>query len=619
MSQLPTEWTPFGQVQAPRFQENLDRLARVRPDLHTIVAPHLSRTDLVLRENSQGEIQVRQHRPDGQIWWIAGRESLEAEIHELSTQAQDGLNQGADLILCFGVGLGYIPLRVARAVWMQDRCLVVIERDPGVLLGMLAIHEIHDVLPMPNVSWVLGEENIRSAGLMLRNGGLHRQAHCTAIRGALPRTPSEQASDEQIVQGVVNTLTSLADEHEQREQRLAGVYAPNTKRGLRKILILDMWQDAPGGKHLRCLEEALVEEGYEVHYQVLPRTGWALKYPGHVRRASGPILELIDRLQPDLVLSMELYCCRFLPESSIDRIGVPCLTIVTSYNGLEWRVSNRERIVVMEAGLARWLNSHDYPGLSTVLPAASVERRRASPPPWPYGNLDLTYFGNYYWLDPDEYRRRFASYAGLYDHLQDVGKEIAKPDSRISVYDIADKQLGDWDMPREEQIAAQIYADHVGTGIRRLAMVRALLEYGIRVIGNYWPKVLTPEELDRCYLNPLPVTQEENVYLHSQININVHTCGNEYCPNHRFFNVQAAGAFQISDDCRDFSRLYEPDKEVVLYRTVDEMKAAVERYRDDPNARQAIAEAGRERTLREHTYRHRLREFLPIMREVVEG
>ena len=49
------------------------------------------------------------------------------------------------------------------------------------------------------------------------------------------------------------------------------------------------------------------------------------------------------------------------------------------------------------------------------------------------------------------------------------------------------------------------------------------------------------------------------------------------------------------------------------------MKAAVERYRDDPNARQAIAEAGRERTLREHTYRHRLREFLPIMREVVEG
>ncbi len=73
------------------------------------------------------------------------------------------------------------------------------------------------------------------------------------------------------------------------------------------------------------------------------------------------------------------------------------------------------------------------------------------------------------------------------------------------------------------------------------------------------------------------------------------------------------------DDRRDFSRHFKPDKEVVLYRTLDELKNAVERYRDDPDARRAITEVGRDRAHLDRTYRSRVRELLPIAERAVSG
>lgn len=621
MDIFPSEWTPLGSIETGRSKANLEILAAIHPGLYHAIIPHRDRKDLVLRCANTGELQLRQELPDGQVRWIAGRESLDHEVRVLGQQARETIDQGADLFFCFGVGLGYIPVRAAQAVWMQPLFLAVIERDPGVMLGMLALLDLGGILQMPNVRWLLGEERIAAAAAFLSDHGLYRHSQSAAFRGSLACGPQEQAADEQVLQALNASLRTLAETHAQREQRLAKLYAPTAKRDLRKILMVDMWSDAPGGKHLRCIQEALTDEGYEVDYQVVPRTGWASKYPGHVNRVSGVFLQLVERLQPDLVFTMEMFRCRLMPEPLIDRINVPWLTYVSSLNGTEWRVGKREHVVFMEEAIARHLEGKGYPRASSVPLAATIGLRSTPLPEWPYGELPLSFFANNFMpsaASQEESRKRFADYPGLFDCLHDLARDFAER-KNMSIFEIGDNYLTDWDLSESDQVAAQIFVDLYGNGLRRMETIRALLGYGIRVLGNYWDQVLTPEEMDRCFARPLPVNQEENVYRHSSININVHAPASEMCPNHRFFNVQAVGGFQISDECRGATQFFDPGKEIVLYQTLDELREAIERYRDDPDARRAIAEAGRKRTLREHTYHHRLRDFLPIMREAVSG
>ena len=52
---------------------------------------------------------------------------------------------------------------------------------------------------------------------------------------------------------------------------------------------------------------------------------------------------------------------------------------------------------------------------------------------------------------------------------------------------------------------------------------------------------------------------------------------------------------------------------MVTYSTEDELVETIEHYLDDEAARTRIARAGQERTLRDHTYSHRMRELVDIL------
>ncbi len=74
----------------------------------------------------------------------------------------------------------------------------------------------------------------------------------------------------------------------------------------------------------------------------------------------------------------------------------------------------------------------------------------------------------------------------------------------------------------------------------------------------------------------------------------------------RVFEVPGCLGCLLTEWAPGLDAFYEPDREVVVFRSPDEMIRKARWLLSDPDARSAIAKAGYERTLRDHTFVHRL-------------
>lgn len=80
-----------------------------------------------------------------------------------------------------------------------------------------------------------------------------------------------------------------------------------------------------------------------------------------------------------------------------------------------------------------------------------------------------------------------------------------------------------------------------------------------------------------------------------------------YYYSDRLFEIPGRGGFSISPDIKGFDECYEDGKEVVLYKhgDLDDLKQKIDYYLTHDAEREAIRQAGHERTKRDHTYVNR--------------
>jgi hypothetical protein len=104
----------------------------------------------------------------------------------------------------------------------------------------------------------------------------------------------------------------------------------------------------------------------------------------------------------------------------------------------------------------------------------------------------------------------------------------------------------------------------------------------------------------------------------STIGLNHHeTWAGPHANNLRLYEVTGVGTLLLTDWKKDLGDYFEPGSEVLAYRSVEECRELIEHYTHHDADREAIAAAGQRRTLREHTYRHRMLELLDILRKYV--
>ena len=111
-------------------------------------------------------------------------------------------------------------------------------------------------------------------------------------------------------------------------------------------------------------------------------------------------------------------------------------------------------------------------------------------------------------------------------------------------------------------------------------------------------------------INSSRVTQEEmiEIFQRTRINLNLTASSQDNHRNQikgRTFEIPGSGGFQLSEYADRIEDYFHVDKEIVCFKSFDEMKAKIKYYLDHEEERASIAEAGYRRAIGEHTYEKR--------------
>lgn len=112
------------------------------------------------------------------------------------------------------------------------------------------------------------------------------------------------------------------------------------------------------------------------------------------------------------------------------------------------------------------------------------------------------------------------------------------------------------------------------------------------------------------YYKELPV-----FYNACKVSFNATSLQMGHAVNQRVFDVPACGGFLITDYQAAIDDLFEVGKEVITYRDKEEIPDLVRFYLQNPDERKTVAMRARERVLKEHTYKHRIKGIIQIMKE----
>jgi spore maturation protein CgeB len=200
------------------------------------------------------------------------------------------------------------------------------------------------------------------------------------------------------------------------------------------------------------------------------------------------------------------------------------------------------------------------------------------------------------------------------DVVEELGKQLDRPVHYLPL--AADPSVYKPMRSRDQYRANVVFA---GTATpRRERHLAELVEFGLALWGPGWRRTSLR---DYCRGEQLDTENFVRAYAGASVAINIHRSADaepavvERGVNQRTFEVAAIGVPQVVDFRGDLAGHFTDREEVLVYRSMEEMRALVEAALQDPVAAEAVAKAGRDRLLREHTYMHRLKRLLEVVRE----
>lgn len=100
------------------------------------------------------------------------------------------------------------------------------------------------------------------------------------------------------------------------------------------------------------------------------------------------------------------------------------------------------------------------------------------------------------------------------------------------------------------------------------------------------------------------------VYAGSKINLNISLKGMEGGTPLRIMDVMGAGGFVLSSYCAETADLFEEDKEIVMFKTPEELVEKTDYYLCHDAERRQIAEAGHKKVLECYTYEKKIKQLM---------
>ena len=107
-----------------------------------------------------------------------------------------------------------------------------------------------------------------------------------------------------------------------------------------------------------------------------------------------------------------------------------------------------------------------------------------------------------------------------------------------------------------------------------------------------------------------PTREAFEVFQQSKINLNITLKGIERGTPQRVINICAAGGFALTSYCPETAELFEEDKEIVMFKSPEELVKKIEYYLTHEAEREAIAKAGYEKVLRCYTTEEKCKKLM---------
>lgn len=164
----------------------------------------------------------------------------------------------------------------------------------------------------------------------------------------------------------------------------------------------------------------------------------------------------------------------------------------------------------------------------------------------------------------------------------------------------------------------------VGAGYRnRQEFFQGFLDLDFKIWGSDWPPHSPLAPLIQNGGARVSEDEAVKIFNASRINLNLHS--SPFYPginpegdylNPRVFDLAATGAFQLVDWRRQLPEFFQPDEELAIFTSLAEAREKIAYFLAHEEERRRIAEAGRRRCLRDHTYARRLQEALNLIEEL---
>ena len=154
----------------------------------------------------------------------------------------------------------------------------------------------------------------------------------------------------------------------------------------------------------------------------------------------------------------------------------------------------------------------------------------------------------------------------------------------------------------------------------RAAFFAQLSEFDVKIWGGAPPLWLNTKNVRKMMRNRFVTNEEKSKsFKAASIVVNNLNPAEIWGINVRAFEIAGAGGFQLIDWRPGLTQLFEDGKEIVSFKSMDDLKRKILEYLADDGRRAEIAERARIRAHGEHTYVHRLERLIATVQKKARG
>lgn len=160
------------------------------------------------------------------------------------------------------------------------------------------------------------------------------------------------------------------------------------------------------------------------------------------------------------------------------------------------------------------------------------------------------------------------------------------------------------------QVFEIVYLVRKLANVERICVLNMLAEYFDVTCHTYQDSGV--EKLKGVRVLP-PVAYGEalsTVFVKSKINLNISLKGIEGGTPKRVMDILGVGGFALTNYCEETAELFDEDKEIVMFKTPEELVEKADYYLKHEEIREKIAVAGQKKVLENYTYDRQLRELM---------